>query len=268
MALVEGMSPADLAAVTGNNDGFGGNGAWWIILLFLVLGWGRNGYGMDNGGGSSVKDAYTLSSDFATIQRQLSDGFGALESKGDTINNGLCSGFYETARIADGINTNILTSSNAIQTANMQGFNALQTQISQCCCDTKAGMADIKYAEALSAKDTQQAVASGFCQTNFNNQNNTRDIIDANNANTRAILDAINANKVEALKDRIAEQNQMITSLNLAASQSRQNEYLIDKLGYHCPVSAYVVQPPQTISFPNTCGVANYNGGCGCNTCA
>lgn len=262
MSFSEGMSPADLAAVTGNNDGFGGNnGAWWIILLFLVLGWGRNGYGSGTEGGSSVKDQYVLSSDFATVQRQLSDGFNMLERKGDTINNGLCDGFYAQ-------NTTLLNGFNGVNTAVMTTGNAIQGQISQCCCDTKSAIADLKYAEALNAKDTQQGIQSGFCQTNFNNQSNTRDIIDANNANTRTILDAINANKVEALKDRIAEQNQMITSLNLAASQSRQNEYLIDKLGYHCPVSAYVVQPPQTISFPNTCGVANYNGGCGCNTCA
>ena len=253
MSFTEGMSPADLAAVTGNNDGFGGNGAWWIILLFLVLGWGRNGYGVGSEGGSSVKDAYTLSSDFATIQRQLSDGFGALEAKGDTINNGLCSGFYETARIADGINTNILTSSNAIQTANMQGFNALQNQISQCCCDTKASIADLKYAEALSAKDTQQIVNTGFCQTNFNNQNNTRDIIDANNANTRAILEAINANKVEALKDRIAEQNQQINYLNLERSQATLRTQIVNDVR-PCPQPCYITCNP----FGCNCG----NGGC------
>ena len=41
------MSPADLRAVMGGNDdgfGFGGNGAWWIIIL-LLFGWGRGGFG-------------------------------------------------------------------------------------------------------------------------------------------------------------------------------------------------------------------------------
>lgn len=164
------MSPADFAAVTGNNDGFGNGNGWWIILLFLL--WGRGGY--DNGG-SSVKDQYVLSSDFATIQRQLSDGFGALESKGDAINNGLCSGFYETARIGDGINTNILTTG-----------NALQAQLAQCCCDNKSAIADLKYSGAMNTTAITNAVNSGFCQTNFNAQTNARDIIDSQNANTRA----------------------------------------------------------------------------------
>ena len=259
---MEGMSPADLAAVTGGNDGFGGNnGAWWIILLFLVLGWGRNGYGTGSEGGSSVKDAYTLSSDFATIQRQLSDGFGALESKGDTINNGLCSGFYETARIADGINTNILTTGNAIQNGAMQNANAIQSQLASCCCDIREGISNVNYNMAMNSNALQSAIQTGFCQTNFNGQSNTRDIIDSQNANTRAILDAIEANKVEALKDRIAEQNQQINALSLAASQQAQNAYLVEKLNPNkCPIPAYLTCNPNA---PLNYSV-NY-GGCGCN---
>ena len=54
------LSPADVAVLSGNagnnNNGFGDNGAWWIIL-FLIFGWGRNGFGgYGNGGG--VTDGY------------------------------------------------------------------------------------------------------------------------------------------------------------------------------------------------------------------
>ena len=54
MALSEnGMTAADIAAVT-NNDGFGGNNAWWIILLFIILGGGWNNYG---GNGTAYVDS-------------------------------------------------------------------------------------------------------------------------------------------------------------------------------------------------------------------
>ena len=61
MSLTTGeMSAADLAAVVGNrNDGFGfgGDGGWWIILLFLCLfgngGW-DNGFGNSNGGAGGL----------------------------------------------------------------------------------------------------------------------------------------------------------------------------------------------------------------------
>ena len=46
---VSEASLSDIAAVTNRNDGygndmFGGNGAWWLIVL-LLFGWGRGGFG-------------------------------------------------------------------------------------------------------------------------------------------------------------------------------------------------------------------------------
>ena len=244
------MTPADIGAIVGNNnnDMFGGNGAWWIIILFLFAfcgGWG-NGYG-GNGGGD-VKEQYVLSSDFATIQRQLSDGFNSINNDLDRQNTGICNLGYTQAQLI-----------NNASMAQMQSANAIQSQLASCCCDIREGISGVNYNMAMNSNAIQNSVNTGFCQTNFNNQSNTRDIIEAQNAGTRAILEAINANKVEALKDRIAEQNQQINALNLAASQQAQNAYLIDQLGYKCPVNAYVVQPPQQVTFPNPCG-------CGCNS--
>lgn len=253
------MSPADFAAISGNNnnDGFmGGNGAWWIIILFLFAfcgGWG-NGFGGFGGGSQGAADNYVLASDFATIQRQLSDGFNSIDNALDRQNAGICDLGYTQAQLI-----------NNASMAQIQSANAIQSQIASCCCDIREGISGVNYNMAMNSNALQSAINTGFCQTNFNGQTNTRDIIDSQNANTRAILEAINANKVEALKDRIAEQNQMINSLQLTASQVAQNQYLVERLNPNpCPQPAYVVQPPQTISFPNTCGVANYNN-CGCN---
>ena len=53
----DGLSPADVAVLSGNNGGGNsgfGNGDWsaWIIifLIFATMGWGRNGFGGNNGG--------------------------------------------------------------------------------------------------------------------------------------------------------------------------------------------------------------------------
>lgn len=260
-----------------NNDGgIGGSNGWgwiWIILIFAIFagGWGGFGFG-GMGGSQGAAQNYVLSSDFATLQRQLSDGFGSEERKLDSISNGICSLGYDQLAQMNGINTNIMTQANAGQVAMMQGFNNLGTQLADCCCQNR-------YDSLQNANATQRLIENGFCQTGYNladqscqtrtlMQTNTRDVIDNQNQNTRAILDALQAQTIAAKDERIAAQNQQIFQLQLAASQERQNNWLVDKLGYHCPQAAYVVQPPQQVTFPtNCCGGVNYaaaNGGCGC----
>lgn len=230
----DGMSPADLAAVTGNNNGaFGeGNGAWWIIILFLFIfcGWG-NGNGWNNGGGGAV-DNYVLASDFATLQRQIDSGISSLERKGDAINSGICDGFY------------------AMNTSLLNGFAGTNSTIQQNGYDTRNAI--------------QQEVTNGFCQTNFNNANNTRDIIDNQNNNARAILDALTAQRIEAKDAKIAEQNQQLFAAQLAASQASQNEtlkaYMQGQFTYYNPRPV----PAFPVSAPYQYGNCGCNTGCGC----
>lgn len=251
------MTPADIAAVTGNNGNgmFGGaDGSWWIIILFLFIfaGWGNGGYGYGNGGGG-IQENYVLTSDFSQLSRQLADTTSMTERKLDGIVNGLSSIGYQELQNINGVNMNIMQ--NGFDTR--LGIQNLGTQMQQCCCDLRQQVSDVNYNIATQANGITNAVNTGFCQTNFNNQTNTRDILENQNANARAILDAINANKVEALKERIAEQNQQINALNLARSQAQQNEYLISQLK-PCPTGAYLVANPN--------GPLNYNiqNGCGC----
>ena len=92
--------------------------------------------------------------------------------------------------------------------------------------------------------------------------NNTRDIIENQNANYRAIHEELVANKLEAKNDRIAEQQNEINALRLKASQSAQNEYLKDQLAPKFPVPAFITCNPYTgQTYAN-----GYGYGCGCNT--
>ena len=66
------MTPADFSAVCGNsnNDGFGGNGAWWLIVLFIFAfcGWGGNNGGGFGGGSGYISDNVSvISSRFTSI---------------------------------------------------------------------------------------------------------------------------------------------------------------------------------------------------------
>lgn len=241
--MENGMSPADLAAVTGRNNGdgmFGGNGAWWIIILFLFVfcGWG-GGWGNNAGRGQgTAMDGYVLTSDFANIERKI-----------DGVNNGLCDGFYAQAQMVNGVQMQMangfgqaeLSRSNQ-QAALMQQLNNMAMQAADCCCKTQTAIQGVNYNLATQACDTRNTI-----------QNGTRDIIENQNCNARAILDALTAQRIEAKDEKIAAQNQQIFGLQLAASQAAQNQYLVQTLRPG-PIPAY------TVPNPYCCGPQLCNG--------
>ena len=281
------LSASDVALLTGNrnnngNDGFGdGNGAWWIIifLIFAFLGWGRNGFGGNgsNGSGfSGAADNYVLASDFAQLSRQLDNGFDRLADSTNTINSGLCNGFYQELVNTNGVNSNIANSTAALQSTLCQGFNGINTnimnngyetrlgiqnlgsQLAQCCCDirqeiantscaTQSAIQNVNYNMAMNTNNLQNAMC-----------NNTRDIIDSQTNGTRAILDAITANRLEDKNAQIQAQQNEINALRLSASQQAQNAYLINELK-PCPIPAYITcNPYQSVPYNNGCGYGNY----------
>ena len=217
---------------TGGGFGFGGDGAWWLIVLFLFIfagGWG-NGFG--NNGNGGVVDGYVLTSDFANVERKI-----------DSVNQGLCDGFYQQAQLVNGTNMAMangfgqaeLSRANQ-QAALMQQLTAMQMQAAECCCNTQRSIEGVRYDMAAQACDTRNTV-----------QNATRDIIDNANSNSRAILDFLTQSKLQDLQS----ENQ---GLKLAASQAAQNSYLVSQLR-PSPIPAYTVQNPYC---------CNQFAGCGC----
>lgn len=223
---------------SGYGNGFFG-GEWaWIIILALLFGWGNNGNGFGGGFGIGGYDIGKLatSNDVAVgfAQNATLNSLNDLKLGQAGLQQTLCQGF-------NGVNTSILTSS-----------NALQSQLANCCCDLRAGQADLRYTMAQDTCAITTAINTA-----------ARDIVDNQNANYRAIHDELVANKIEAKNERIAELQQQVTALNLAASQANQNAYLtaamdanqaelIRRLGRDCPVPAYVVPNPNCCY--NTCG--------------
>ena len=231
-----------------NNNGWGADGGWWIlIILFAIFGWGGNGFGW---GGNNGRDGYPCATQAdvrAAVDQQT------LISKIDQQTYGLSSTF---TALNDNLNSNFRGIDNAICTLgyqNQQGFNTLGYQNQQCCCETQRlierGFADTNY----NISTQTNAIQNAMC-------NNTRDIIDNQNANSRAVLDFLVNDKLATLQ----AENQ---NLKLKASQSEQNAYLLNELK-PCPSPAYVVQPPTQVTFPvNTCGQFagyGYNSSCGC----
>ena len=231
------MTPADIAACTGGgrnyDNGFGGDGSWWIIVL-LLFGWGRGFGGGFGGGGCGANSACATPADVAaavdqqTLISKLDQQTYGLADATFALNNTITNGFAaaELSRCQQ-------------QAALMAQLNAMMMADQKCCCETQRlierGFADTNYNLATQACDTRNAI-----------QNATRDIVDNANCNTRAILDFLTQDKISTLQ----AENQ---SLKLAASQAKQNAYLVNELR-PCPIPAYITCNPYAASY----------GGCGC----
>lgn len=251
------LSPADVAVLSGNagngrdNNGWGNDYAW-IIILFLIFGWGRNGFGGGFGGNSGgVADGYVLASDFAQVDRKLDTISNGICDSTFALNNTMTNGFAATQQTLcqgfSGINQAITT--NGYETRlGVQGLASqlancccdIRQQISDCCCQTQRGLDGINYNMAMNTNAIQQTLC-----------NNTRDLIDNQNANYRALHDEILANRIEDKNAQIAAQQNEINALRLRASQEAQNTYLINQLK-PCPSPSYIVPNPSCCY--NTCG--------------
>ena len=246
----------------GNGSMWGGDWASWIILflIFGMFGWGGfgfgGGYGGGNGIGSPSGQGWATRADinegFAlnNLQGGQRDILGAVTDGFHGVDNAVCQLGYNTQQ---GFNAAEMSRAQQ-QAAMMQQLSAMQFANQQCCCDELAAIKDVKY-----------TIAQEECTTRNLMQSNTRDIIDNQNSNARAILQALNDNYIRSLEN----ENQ---SLKLAASQSNQNAVLmaamdankaeiLRRTGAECPTPAYVVQPPQPVTFPNFCNTCN---SCGC----
>jgi hypothetical protein len=178
----KGYDLSDIAAVTRTGDGFfGGDGAWWILLLFFFCGWGGNGFG-DGRGTENVRDAVAYGFDI----NNLENGVRGLE-------HGICDGFYD-------MNTSLLTGFGNVAMGNMQNTNALMGRLS-----------DMAAQNAACCCETQRLIERGLCEVNYNiltqaNATNTniasaaRDIIESNNNGIRSILDFLTQDKITTLQ--------------------------------------------------------------------
>ena len=227
----KGYDLSDIAAVTRTGDGmFGGDGAWWMLLLFFFCGWGGNGFG--GRGNENVRDAVAYGFDI----NNLENGVRGLE-------HGICDGFYD-------MNTSLLTGFGNVAMGNMQNTNALMGRLS-----------DMAAQSAACCCETQRLIERGLCEVNYNiltqaNATNTniasaaRDIIENNNNGVRSILDFLTQDKIATLQ----AENQ---ALRLTASQQAQNAFLIDQLGTKAPIPAYVVANPCSSGYYAGCGCGN-----------
>lgn len=256
---------------SGFGGGFGGD-SWWGILLLIALlnggfggfgGWGgagMMGMGMMDGMGlypwlnnsEHISDGFRdqqLSSSISALQSSVTSGFGDVQTA-------LCGGFA-------GVNAGIANaaaqaeiSANARQMANMQQMFGVQSALQQCCCDNRAGLADLKY-----------TVASESCSTRTADANNTTAVLNAISGGIQSIKDQLCQDKIDAKNDLISQLRQEVLFARGKDSQDLQTAQITNDVYNRlatCPVGTVPVFGNQPI-WTCASNVANSGCGCGCN---
>lgn len=261
MAYDSGLTPSDVALLSGNNgnnSGFGGWGdsAWIIIFLIFALGgWNGNGWGSNGRSSDGINPNYVTSSDSAFLSRQIDSDTAGIERKLDYVQEQICTSDSMRSNQVAGINENLFTLQNNMgvqfagvnqgisnnryetqlavgnaQTGLQNSITALSAQQAQCCCDNK--ILAMQNANALQSQlatmNYDNAMATNGLQNSLNSNFCTTNY--NNQANTRDIIDAINASAratqdmifANRLEDKNAQISELQTALNNANLRASQ----------------------------------------------
>jgi len=254
----------------GNNGGFGnsfgGDALWLIVLLALFGGWGNNGNNGGFFGGRGFDDGYAwLSNGQKEIMTNTNNGFDTLhlsnqlEGNRDAINglsNQICN---STASINSNISNGFYTSEvaeNNRQLSYLQSFNALGSQLANCCCENRLGIANLNSTIISENCADRQLINEGI-----------RDVITNATANTQRILDQLCQDRIDAKNEKITDLQRELLMKDLQASQIQQTATL--RLGQEAEVDALYNRlsncPVPSVPVYGRQPIFTCNNGCGCN---
>ncbi len=258
----------------GFGNSFGGDWAWIILLLLLAgNGWG-NGFGGGFGGNMyefpwllNGQQGINTNTNAGFRDAMLNDGITSIRDGISSLSTQLCgccgdmqmavsNGFSQAEIAANSRQMADMQQNFATQTSMLQGFNGLQAQLAQCCCDNRLATANLG-----------SDIAREACATRTNDTQNTQALLNAVNTGVQSIKDQLCQDKIDAKNEKIADLERQLTMANISASQTAQNAFIqrgfsdeVDALYNrlsNCPV-------PTTPVYGRTPIFTCNQNGCGC----
>jgi hypothetical protein len=268
-------------AYNNSGNGFGGFGGDWgsLIVLFLIAAmFGGFGNGFGGYGGNNVvntdfpwllngQNAINANTDAGFNNLAIQNGISSVQNGINGLSNQICN---STASVNQTLNNgfaNAETSANSRQMANMnqnfanqtamnQGFNNIQSQLANCCCENRLATANLNSTILAENCADRAALSDGI-----------RDLLTNQTNNTQKILDQMCQDKIDAKNETIAQlrselmfaRGQASQDVQTAAIQAGQRALANEVEQYVLPTPrpAYLVQNPNCCQ-QNSCG-------CGCN---
>ena len=193
-------------------SGMGGLGAdfMWIIVLFLLLGGGGFGNNANNPNPWIMNGQNEINANTnAGFQNAvLNDSITSARDSLAGLSNQMCAGFNGVEIGANARQMNDMQTVFNLQNAMNQGFNGLQAQLAQCCCNNN-----------LASVETRNVVQTEGAATRLAIQNQTQEI-----------LDKLCQQEIEQLRTANVSLQNQLNMANLAASQTAQTAQIISAL--------------------------------------
>ena len=250
-----GIDP-NLLALLNQNGGFG-NGSWiWLMFLWMIWGYGGNGWGNGFGGNNGTGFlANQLNNDagrdlLLQAINGRADALGQLSQILNTSVNTVKNGIFALQNSINQVGAQVGMSGLQVQNAVQAGNAALSQQLCQCCCENRLAIANQTNAiqaqaagnfaaATLQAAKDQAATQLQMAQIESADQlavcQQTNQLGSQADRNTNSILNAIAGQntlitkkfcdlKERELQNKIDTQGDIITQLRGQISNDKQTE--------------------------------------------
>ena len=234
--------PAALMAMM-NNGGFG-NGCWiWVLFLFMMYGWNRNGFGngVDSGLGTDLVMQAVNGNRSA-----ISDLANRLNCDINTVTTAINSVQSSVQSVGSQVGMSGLQVINAIQSGNQ----TLASQLAQCCCENKLLVTQSNYENQISTLNQTNQLGSKI-------DANTNTIASQIAAQTTFLSDKfcdLEKREMQARIDSLLEEKNTLQTNIAFANQTAQIQNYIS--GVVTPVASEVDAIkralPSSITLPYT----------------
>ena len=287
------------ASMMNGNNGFGGNGNWmWVVFLFFLYPFMRNGgfWGNNDGNSGNLGSLGNLvnnDSGRELLMQAINGNANALRDLAAMLNTSTSS----IQKAICGVNNSITQLSGQVGMSGQQIINAIQlgnqglaSQLAQCCCDLRTSVTTGNYENQIATlnqtntlqsgqnfinrsiergfSDTAYAFRDQTCKLGSDIQNSTQQIKDATTAQTNAIIAKLDSMERTGLMDKIDAQREMISTLKTNANIAGQNAATQQAIAAAtAPLAAQLAEikcaQPNTVTVPYYPFSVQPNCGCG-----
>lgn len=158
------------------------------------------------------------------------------------------------------------------QSAVMNGFsgvnsnlNSLAMSMQNCCCENRAGIADLKYTVATENCADRTALNEGITSLLIAGNQNAQNIVKATTDGIQTVMNKICQLELDGKNAQIAELQAQLNEANRRASQENQTaQILASQAAQTAALEQYLAPTPRPawiVQNPNCCGQTY---GCGC----